>query len=210
MKKVSQGTIDRLILYRKVLSRLRAEGETNVYSHRMAQLVDRTSAQVRRDIMAVGYSGTPSMGYSVEGLLEGVGDFLDDPKGQKAAMIGIGNLGRAIMDYTYGRHPRLSIVAAFDRDPAKVNRIIHGTRCYHTDDIREIVRREGISVAILAIPGEEAQNIVNELIEAGVTGILNYTDIRLKTPENVFVENRDMLRALEKVAFFARFNNREE
>jgi redox-sensing transcriptional repressor len=210
MKKFSQATIDRLILYRNVLDALLAEGESNVYSHKLAAMVGRTPAQVRRDIMTVGHSGTPSRGYDVKELRSAISDFLDEPGGQKAAMVGIGNLGRAIMDYIYGRHEMLRIVAAFDRDESKVNRVIHGTRCFHIDDMARVVREEGISVAILAIPSENAQAIASELIEAGVTGILNYTDLRLKTPDNVFVENRDMLRALEKVAFFARHYNRED
>ncbi len=154
MPAISDKTIGRLSLYQRLLYRLKNEGAANVYSHQLAALADGTAAQVRRDMMAIGYSGTPTRGYEVDELLESIGTFLDAPHGQGVALVGVGNLGRAILAYFAGRRPKLSIVAAFDIDPTKVNRVIHGCRCYPIDQLAEIVREKRASgSAIICRPG---------------------------------------------------------
>lgn len=163
-----------------------------------------TAAQVRRDMMAVGYSGSPTRGYDVRALADSIGDFLDAPEGQGVALVGIGNLGRAIMAYFTGRRPRLSIIAAFDNDPTKIDRVIHGCRCYAFSELPEVVRSNKISIAILSVPSGEAQNVADVLVRAGVTGILNFAPMPVRVPPGVYVEDIDMTMSLEKVAFFAR------
>jgi len=197
-------TIGRLSLYRRLLSGLITSGVRNVYSHELAKMAGVTAAQVRRDMMSVGYSGTPTRGYDVRLLADSIGDFLDSREGQGVALVGIGNLGRAIMAYFTGRRPRLSIVAAFDTDPAKVNRVIHGCRCYHINEIAEVVRSANISLAIVTVPSTEAQNAADLCVRAGITGILNFAPVPLRVPAGVYVEDIDMTMSLEKVAFFAR------
>ncbi|HUS58961.1 MAG TPA: redox-sensing transcriptional repressor Rex [Planctomycetota bacterium] len=197
-------TIGRLSLYRRLLNGLVASGVKNVYSHELAKMAGVTAAQVRRDMMAVGYSGSPTRGYDVRALVESIGESLDAPEGQGVALVGIGNLGRAIMAYFTGRRPRLSIVAAFDSDPAKVNRVIHGCRCHSTAEMPEVVRDLGIKIAIITVPSSEAQAVTDALVHAGVTGLLNFAPSPLRVPPGVYVEDIDMTMSLEKVAFFAR------
>ncbi|MCX5772692.1 MAG: redox-sensing transcriptional repressor Rex, partial [Candidatus Hydrogenedentes bacterium] len=122
MARVSGKTIGRLSLYRRVLYGLLADGERSVYSHQLAGFVGGTAAQVRRDVMAVGYTGSPTRGYDITELTRAIGNYLDAAQGQSVALVGVGNLGKAILSYFAGRRPRLSIEAAFDTDPAKVNR----------------------------------------------------------------------------------------
>ncbi|MGA2297076.1 MAG: redox-sensing transcriptional repressor Rex, partial [FCB group bacterium] len=126
------------------------------------------------------------------------------PQPQKVALIGLGNLGRAILDYCYSRHPNISIAASFDKDPAKINREIRACRCYHIDNLEKIIKKMKIDVAIIAIPTEQAQSIANRLIKSGVKGLINYTPTRLYLPDDIYVENRDMMMAVEKAAYFAR------
>lgn len=203
-KKVSGNSINRLILYRKLLDGLQTDGVENVYSHKLAALANCTPALVRRDLMQVGYEGSPARGYNIEKLNASISNFLDSSRKQNVAIIGIGNLGRAILEYCFGRHPRLSIIAAFDNDPSKVNRVIHGTHCYHISDLESIVKKSNIEVAIISIPAGEAQPISERLVDSGVRAILNYSPTALNLPKNIYVENRDMMLALEKVAFFSR------
>lgn len=204
MAMVSDRTIGRLSLYRRLLRDLLADGETHIFSHQLAAMAGGTAAQVRRDIMAIGYSGSPVRGYDIEQLLVSIGQFLDASQTQNVAMVGVGNLGRALLAYFVGRHPTLSIVAAFDKDPAKANRVIHGCRCYPVDDLKAIVRERDIRLGIVAVPAPEAQAVANLLCQAGVRGLLNFAPIRLWVPEHVYVEDIDVTMALEKVAFFAR------
>ncbi len=200
----SEKTIGRLSLYRSILHRLLREGTRHVFSHELAAMAGGTPSQVRRDLMDIGASGSPNKGYEVEGLIRSIGECLDPEEPEGVALIGAGNLGGAIMAFFSGRRPRLRIVAAFDTDPFKVNRVLHGVRCYPMSDLERILGEEGIRVAVLTVPGAEAQQVADRLVRAGVRGILNFAPVRLKVLPDVYVENADVAMQLEKVAYFAR------
>lgn len=205
--KVSEKNIERLLLYRRILNSVSLENNENIYSHQLAILADSTPEQVRRDIMSIGYSGSSSKGYNINQLINSISEFVDSDDIQKVAIIGVGHLGRSVMDYFQGRRPKLKIAATFDNDPAKINRVLHGCRCYPVDKMVDVIKSEGINVAILSVPGSAAQDVAERLVEAGIKGILNYAPIKLKLPQDIYVENRDMLLAVEKVAFLARKNS---
>ena len=209
MPYVSQKNIGRLSLYRRLLNRMQTDGARSVYSHELARIAGGTAAQVRRDLMAVGSFGNPKHGYDVSGLIGSIGTFLDAPASEGVALVGVGNLGRAIMAYFTGRHPRLSIVAAFDTDLSKVNRVIHGCRCYPAEEIGKVVSSEKIRVAIITVPAQNAQAVAETLVEAGVRGLLNFAPVPLRVRPDVYVEDIDMTMSLEKVAFFARKHSLE-
>jgi redox-sensing transcriptional repressor len=210
MKEISQLTVHRLILYRKLLKRLKEEDVINVFSYKLASLAGRTQALVRRDLMVVGYSGTPVHGYNIEELIKALNIFLDKRTGQEVALIGFGNLGRAIIDYCSGLNSKLIISAAFDVNPSKINRVISGVPCFHIDNMESIIKQREIEIAILAMPSDSAQKIADRLVRVGINAFLNYTSARLHVPANIFVENRDMMMALEKAAYFARIRNPEK
>ena len=200
----SDRTIGRLSLYRRLLSSLLADGIKNTFSHQLAALAGVTAAQVRRDLMVIGYSGTTKRGYQVQELIGSIAQFLDAPSGQAVALVGVGNLGRAILSYFAGRRPHLSIVAAFDNDPQKTGRVIHGCHCYGLDDLPAVVAREDIHVGVITVPAMAAQAVAEMLVGAGARGLLNFAPVRLRVPHHTFVEDIDMTMSLEKVAFFAR------
>lgn len=201
---IPDKTIGRLSLYRRLINRLLAEGVKNIYSHQLASMAGVTAAQVRRDIMSIGYSGNPNRGYDAAELVGSIGSSLDDPEGQKAALVGVGNLGRALLTYFSGRRPRLSIVAAFDNDPKKYDRVIQGCRCYSFDRLADMIEDLGITVGTITVPAAEAQRVADTLVRSGVKGILNFAPVRIQVPSNVYVEDIDMTMSLEKVAYFAR------
>lgn len=200
----SKQTIGRLSLYRRALNTLLADGVQHVYSHTLAELTGATAAQVRRDMMAVGCSGNSKTGYRCEDLIRGIGNMLDDQEGQQVALVGVGNLGRAIMAYFAGRRPKLSIAAAFDRDPYKVDRVIHGCRCYPMEKLAEIVADQKITIGIIAVNAVSALDVADALVEAGITGLLNFAPVFVRIPPTVFMEDIDITTSLEKVAYFAR------
>ncbi len=200
----SEKTIGRLSLYRRLLNEMQAEGATGVYSHELAAKAGVTAAQVRRDMMAVGYSGSPTKGYNVAGLGEAIGTFLDAPEPEGVALVGVGNLGRAILAFFAGRRPKLAVVAAFDNDPEKVGRVIQGCRCYSIDEMAERIAEHGIRAAIVTVPAGAAQSVADLLVRAGVQGLLNFAPVPLRVPPTVYVEDIDMTMSLEKVAYFAR------
>jgi redox-sensing transcriptional repressor len=201
---VSNKIIARLSQYRRLLHNLRENGLTNIYSHELASMVGVTAAQVRRDIMNIGYSGNPNRGYDIAELVRSIAHFLDAEDGQKVALIGVGNLGRAILSFFIGRRPKLSIEAAFDSDPQKYGRVIHGCRCYSSDNMSNTIKELGITIGIITVPVQEAQKTADIIINAGVSGILNFAPVALRVPYNVYVEDIDMTTTLETVAYFSR------
>ncbi len=202
--RVSAKTVGRLSLYRRLLSGLVSVGTRYVFSHDLARLAGCTAAQVRRDIMATGYHGSPTRGYDTLELIRSISDFLDAPDGMRSALVGVGNLGRAILAYFVGRRPRLSIVAAFDNDPDKVDRDVHGCRCHNTSEMQRVIREQEIVLGIITVPAPEAQHVADQLVRAGVWGVLNFAPAPLRVPAHVYAEDVDMTMALEKVAYFAR------
>ncbi|NOZ61498.1 MAG: redox-sensing transcriptional repressor Rex [Calditrichaeota bacterium] len=203
-KTFPEKTVERLILYRRLLMNLDPEEKSNIFSHELSVMTGFTSAQIRRDLMAIGYSGSPVKGYEIKKLYASLSEFIDAPDVQQVAIIGLGQLGRAIVNYFRGRREKLEITAAFDKDSKKIDRVVNGVRCYSIQDLEKILQENNIQIAILAIPEDQAQYMGGRLASAGVKGILNYAPIQLKLPASVHVENRDMIMAVEKVAHFAR------
>lgn len=197
-------TIERLALYRRILNDAAAKEQIYIYSHTLAELAHNSPAQVRRDLMVLGYTGTPKAGYVVKKLIEAISFILDDKTLQKIALIGIGNLGRAILSYFSCRHPSLSLVAAFDFDETKTNRVIGGCRCYHMREFEQKIKEENITLGIITVPAEGAQAVADKMCASGIRGILNFAPVPIKVPDNVFLDRIDITMALEKVAFFAK------
>ena len=184
-----------------------AQGITHVYSHELAGLHNITAVQVRRDIMLIGYSTTLKKGYDVKALIDVIGDIIDTELGLNAAIIGIGNLGRAITSYFNGKRTKLKIAATFDSDSEKINRVISGVKCHPIADLDKIIKELDISIAILTVPPEDASAVAEILIKAGIKGILNYTSTPLNVSDNVYLEESDMITSLEKVAYFVKEKN---
>ncbi|MBN1443209.1 MAG: redox-sensing transcriptional repressor Rex [Planctomycetes bacterium] len=196
-------TIERLCCYRRILSALLAAGHARVYSHELAAAQRVTPAQVRRDVMLIGYSGSPVKGYDIAGLLDRIGEILDPPGGVGVVLVGVGYLGRALLAYFAGRKSPIPVVAAFDVAPETSGQLIHGCHCYHIDELSSFLSRRSILVGIVAVPAEAAQKTARELIDGGVRALLNFAPVQLDVPQNVYVENVDIAVSLEKTAFFA-------
>ena len=209
MVKISEKKIERIINYRRVLIRLDKQMKrTHVFSHQLALCSGASPAQVRRDLMEIGYTGSPAHGYEVKGLLISIGKFIDPEAKEGIALIGLGNLGRSIIDYFNGQSSKLEIITVFDKNPDKVNRVVAGCRSYHVNELSRIIIEKNIKTAVISVPSGDAQNVADTLIDAGIKGILNYAPIILNVPAGIYVENRDMITALEKVSYFAKNNNK--
>ncbi len=195
--------VERISAYRRHLRRWLAEGRTRIYSHELGALIGCTPAQVRRDLMTIGYAGSPARGYDVVKLIERIGEMLDPPKRDGIVLVGVGSLGRAILNYFRGTHPELLLVAAFDIAPEKIGQSCHGCPCYAASEMETVLRGRPVPVGIIAVPADGAQEVADRLVRAGVRGLLNFTPVRLRVPPEVFVEDVDIATSLEKVAFYA-------
>jgi len=204
LKHIPPNTVERLILYRWTLKKYRSPENTHIVSRKLSELTGFSSAQIRRDFMSIGYAGSPGNGYRIDNLVSAIDSALLPDTPQNIAVIGIGQLGKAFINYISGRSSRLKIKAAFDIDTKKTGRVIHGCRTFHVDRIEEIIAEENITLAILAIPADHVQSIADRLYHAGVKAFLNYSSVKLTLPEHIYIENRDMLSAVEKIAYFAR------
>jgi redox-sensing transcriptional repressor len=206
----SRKTIERLSLYRRYLRMLKDGRTDNVYSHKLAEVVGETPAVVRRDIMNIGYSGSPKLGYKVNDLLSNIDKFFNLKDKVTVIVVGVGNLGRALMHYFSIKEDNMEIAAAFDADTRKVNRVISNCHCYHINDLAGFVKSKGIVNSIVTVPESQAQTVADMLVGAGIKGILNFSPAKLKVPTSVYVEDVDITMLLERTIYFSSDSNREE
>ena len=199
----SSRSISRLTLYRRILTDLLAEGQSHLHSHELARRAGSTPAQVRRDLMLIGRLGSPKRGYDCRMLLEKITHFFEQPASENVALIGVGDLGRALLSYFKMKRSHLNIIAAFDSDPDKAGRVIFGCRCHSIELLEKVILEKKIITAIIAIPAANAQLIADRLRLAGIKGILNFAPVPLHLERSIFVENLDVAVSLEKVAYFA-------
>lgn len=194
----------RLSLYRRLLDDLRASGAENVYSHELAHLAGVSAAQVRRDFMVIGYSGSPNRGYHVGTCLASIESLLDGSQRQDVALVGVGRLGRSLLAHFGERRPFLRIAAGFDTDPSLIGTTVQGCPVHDISELESVVRKRRIRIAILAVPPQWAQTTAGALVRAGVRSIVDFTAVALQVPDEVFVDHMDITSALESAAFFAR------
>ena len=199
-----ERTVERLSEYRRSLLQCLEKGKTHIFSHELAELHHNTAVQVRRDIMFIGYTSMQRKGYDVRELINVIGEILDSEKGLNVAVVGIGNLGRAVTTYFVGKRSKLNIIATFDVDHTKIDRVISGVKCYPLSRIKEIVEANQISIAIITVPAASANEVTAQLVESGIKGIMNFTTVPLNVPDDCYLDEYDMITSLEKVAYFVK------
>lgn len=204
MSTLPDKTVERLSQYRRNLLICDSNGKEHIFSHEIANIHHITPVQVRRDIMLIGYTGTLRKGYNVKELVALIGEILDKPEGQNIAIIGAGNLGRALIKYFKDRREKLSILAAFDTNPDKIGTSFAGVKVYPLDQLKQIIKEKNITIGIISVPVNEATNITSLLVEAKIKGILNFSPRPVNVPDEVYLEEYDMVTSLEKVAYFAK------
>jgi redox-sensing transcriptional repressor len=204
--KLPGKTVERLSEYRRTLLDCLNERKNFIFSHELAARLHITAVQVRRDLMLIGYASVQRKGYDAKELIEKIGTIIDSDESINVAIIGIGNLGRAVAGYFKGKRSKLNLVASFDTDPQKINKVISGVKCYPHNEMEEIIKNLGIKIAIITVPADYARDIAEELVRFGIKGILNYTTVPLNVPSWVYLEEYDMITSIEKVAYFVKEN----
>jgi redox-sensing transcriptional repressor len=202
LKKIPPRTVERLSKYRRLLNKYSSNDEHFIFSHDLARLLNLTSVQVRRDLMLIGISGNHRRGYNVKELIEQVSEIIDTKSGQNIAIVGMGNLGRAVTTFVRKNETNMNIVAGFDIEPAKTNNTIAGVTCYHIASIASKLKELKIDIAILTVSPDAASEITKVLVESGVKGILNFTSVHLDVPESIYLKNYDIITSLEEIGFF--------
>jgi redox-sensing transcriptional repressor len=203
MKSLPEKTIERLSEYRRTLHNCLDEGKTHIFSHELAHMHNITAVQVRRDIMFIGYASQGRKGYNIQELALVIAKIIDPSEVLNLAVVGYGNLGKAISSYLLHKRSKLRIAAAFDIDPKKIGGT-HVVECFSVDRLREIISSKNISLALLTVPADAAQQMAKALVSSGIRGILNFTTVNLSVPPDVYLEEYDMVTSLEKVAYFVK------
>lgn len=201
MKKVSEPTITRLSVYLRHLTVLSEEGVETVSSDDLADRSGTTAAQVRKDLSLFGTFGKRGLGYRVAELKAQLRDILGLGSRWPVALVGAGKIGAALFGYAKFRRQGFFIEAVFDADPAKVGQRWDGVEVLPDDTLEQVIQERKIRIAVLAVPSEAAQAVVDRLVDAGVRGILNFAGHRINVPAGVAVRSVDMALEMEGLSY---------
>ncbi|USS86974.1 redox-sensing transcriptional repressor Rex [Fructilactobacillus cliffordii] len=200
--KIPRATAKRLPLYYRYLNILHDGGKTRVSSTELADAIHVDSATIRRDFSYFGALGKRGYGYDVTNLLEFFKNILHQDRLTNVALVGVGNLGHALLNFNFHQDSNIRISAAFDVNPKNVNTIQGGVPIYPMDQMIKQLRDQQISVVILTVPTNVAQDVADQVSEAGVKGILNFTSRRLNVPDGIRVHNVDLTNELQTLIYF--------
>jgi redox-sensing transcriptional repressor len=193
---IPEPTLRRLPRYHHYLADLRAQGVKAVSCTTIGEAIHLQPVQVRKDLQLTGIVGKPKVGYDLEELLAAIESFLGWNNVNDAFLVGAGDLGSALLGYEKFSKLGLSIVAAFDANPAKVGRKIHGKLVLPMHKLPDLVRRMAIHIGIITTPAEGAQQVADLLVEGGVRAIWNFAPTTLRVPKDVIVHNEDLYYSL--------------
>jgi redox-sensing transcriptional repressor len=208
--KIPQATAKRLPLYYRFLQNLHSSGKQRVSSAELSEAVKVDSATIRRDFSYFGALGKKGYGYNVNYLLSFFRKTLDQDELTRVALIGVGNLGTAFLNYNFLKNNNTKIDVGFDNGP-KVGTKINDVTIYHIDDLEKVLVEREITVAILTVPAPVAQTITDSLVKANVKGILNFTPARLNVPSNIRVHHIDLAVELQSLVYFLKhYSNSSE
>lgn len=200
--KIPLATINRLSVYLRVLEDLVEDNTDVISSEKLARHCRVNPAQIRKDLAYFGEFGIRGVGYRVVDLIDQIKEILGLNKTWNLAMVGVGNLGSALIRYgNFMRHGYV-FAAAFDIDPDKIGKKLpNGLIINHIDELEEIVKERNIHIGVIATPASAAQSVANQLILAGINGILNFAPVQIQVPDCCHVENIDFTIKLDIIAY---------
>jgi len=199
---IPRKTIYRLSIYLRCLARLHENGIGTVSSEALAKAAGVKPTQLRKDLAYFGTFGTRGLGYDVTELFQKISEELGTSRLQPVILVGVGNLGLALVSYRGFEKEGFEIVAAFDAEPRRKRDKEIKQPIYGMDELPEFVQKQSVKMAILTVPAAVAQEVANQLIDTGITGILNFSPIVLSVPEEVMVNNVNLAIELENLSYF--------
>jgi redox-sensing transcriptional repressor len=198
---IPKAVVSRLSLYLRELQHLVRAGQDTTNSTQLGGLLGFTDAQVRKDLAYFGQFGYPGIGYRCEELIPQIKRILGADRPWRVALLGAGNLGRALLGYKGFTEQGFRIVAAFDVDAAKIGGKIESVPVFPLERLEAVVRQRDIRLGIIAVPSEAAQKAADRLASAGVEGILNFAPVTLSMPKTVRLIGVDLAIELEQLSF---------
>ena len=198
---VPKAVVSRLSLYLRELQHLVRDGHDRTSSSQLGRLLGFSDAQVRKDLAYFGHFGHPGVGYRCDDLIREIRKILGTDRDWPVAMVGTGNLGRALLGYKGFSHQGFRIVAAFDIDPQRVGATIEGVRVFHLEKLSEVAADHKIKLGMIAVPAPAAQSVADRLVAAGIEGIVNFAPVTISLPERVRQVGVDLAIELEQLSF---------
>ncbi|MCK4495025.1 MAG: redox-sensing transcriptional repressor Rex [Candidatus Aminicenantes bacterium] len=198
--KVPEVTIERLSIYLRAIKRLNEESILS--SQELANLLETSDGQVRKDLAYFGGFGVPGQGYKVGKLKKEIRHILGLDTTWGMALVGVGNLGRALLIYPGFKRNEFEIRAAFDKDPSKIGKVWQGVEVQDVENIPQILPLKEIKIGIITTPASAAQEVADKLVKGGVKGILNFAPTRISIPKEVKLKNVDLSMQLENLSYF--------
>lgn len=199
--RIPKPTARRLSLYLRELESLLEQGKSTINSTGLGAALDLTDAQVRKDLATFGQFGRPGVGYDITALRAELRRIMGTDRQWNVVVVGAGNIGTAVTRYPRFGDRGFRVVAVFDADPAVVGNTVAGHQVLPVSDIQSRLPGMNISLAIIAVPAEGAQQVADMLVAAGISGILNFAPVYLSVPGGVAVSSVDLARSLEQLAF---------
>lgn len=200
---VSELTAGRLSVYLRCLNTLDAAGVKTISSKTLAEQFHLNAAQIRKDLAYFGEFGVRGVGYYVKELRRHLRQILGLDRTVRVAILGAGNLGLALADYPGFRQEGFAIVSLFDTERSKIGRRSKaGVRIYSMSEFRSVARKEAIDIAVVAVPAESAQSVVNTAVQAGIKAILNFSPGTLRVAPGIKIKNVDLTVSMESLSFF--------
>lgn len=199
---IPRKSIYRLSIYQRCLSKLRENSVDTVSSEALAKAAGVKPTQLRKDLAYFGQFGTRGLGYNVDILSSTISEVLGHNRLQPVILVGVGNLGSALLRYGGFRKEGFEVVAAFDLAPKRQPDL--NIPILNIADVAEFIRTNQVKMAILAVPASAAQIVTNQMVEAGIQAILNFSPSVLDVPENVVVNSVDLAVELENLSYFIR------
>ncbi|HWB09284.1 MAG TPA: redox-sensing transcriptional repressor Rex [Pirellulales bacterium] len=198
---IPKAVVNRLSLYLRELEHLVRDGYETTSSNRLGRVLGFTDAQVRKDLAYFGHFGYPGIGYRCDELITAIKRILGTDQQWPAALVGVGNLGRALLGYRGFPQRGFRIVAAFDAAADKVGTVIEGLVVQHLDRLPDVAAAHRIRLGMIAVPSASAQLVADRLVAVGVEGILNFAPVTINLPDHVSQVGVDLAIELEQLAF---------
>ncbi|MEO6845834.1 MAG: redox-sensing transcriptional repressor Rex [Chthoniobacterales bacterium] len=199
---IPRKTVYRLSVYHRCLERMALDAAGCVSSETLAKIAGVKPTQLRKDLAYFGHFGKRGIGYDAQTLRAKLSEVLGTTRLQPVVLIGAGNLGRALLGYQGFAKEGFEILAAFDAQPERVDLKNEGVIISPMEELTPFIKTHHVKMAILAVPGHVAQEVCNELVEAGVQAILNFAPILLQAPEHTVVNNVNLAIELENLSYF--------
>ncbi len=200
-KLAPKAVVGRVSLYLRQLEAFQRQGHTTVSSSQLGAALAINNAQIRKDLAFFGQFGYPGIGYRIDELIAALRHILGIDRDWPLALIGLGNLGRALLKYRGFRSRGFHIVALLDNDPDKVGQVYDGLTVEPLESLRKVVAARGVSLAVLSVPADAAQRVADLMVSCGITGILNFAPVPLNVPPSVNVVGVDLSVQLEHLAY---------